>query len=76
MNNYFQFQKDTRNIIGLMSGTSLDGLDIALCSISGNGLQTEINLKQFITIPYDDEFRNELESISSKKPSTFNNYVS
>jgi len=40
-------QKSSRTIIGLMSGTSLDGLDIALCEIRGKGKSTKAELKHF-----------------------------
>ena len=59
--------KPSRKIIGLMSGTSLDGLDIALCEVFGNGQSTKINLLQFETIVYDNEFRDEIKTIFSKK---------
>jgi len=50
-----------------MSGTSLDGLDIALCKVSGSGKQTALQLEQFITIPYDDLFRSQIREIFAKR---------
>ena len=57
--------KKTKFIIGLMSGTSLDGLDIALCKISGTGSQTEVKLSQFKTIAYPQDVTKRLKSIVS-----------
>ncbi|MDQ7948255.1 MAG: anhydro-N-acetylmuramic acid kinase [Pedobacter sp.] len=56
-----------RMIIGLMSGTSMDGLDVALCRISGSGLATELELLNFATMPYTDEFRKSVKAIFSKR---------
>lgn len=60
-------QKKQKMILGLMSGTSLDGLDMALCRFSGNGLQTEFELLEFETVDYDDFFRNEVRQVFSRK---------
>lgn len=60
-------QKQQRTIIGLMSGTSVDGLDIAFCSISGSGHNTGIELLDFETISYNAEFKAEIKSVFSKK---------
>jgi anhydro-N-acetylmuramic acid kinase len=60
-------QKPVKTVIGLMSGTSLDGLDIALCSFSGHGLQTQYKLLQFITIPYPESFKSEVQQVFAKK---------
>ena len=59
--------KKHRRIIGLMSGTSVDGLDIAVCGFSGNGMDTKITVEQFTTIPYDSDFKEEIKSVFSIK---------
>lgn len=44
-------------IIGLMSGTSLDGVDLAYCSISQNGEKFEYDIIKCQTYPYDEKHR-------------------
>lgn len=56
----------SRIIIGLMSGTSLDGLDIALCEFTNSGIDTTIKTLHFKTVDYSPEFKAELRSISSQ----------
>ncbi len=60
-------QKTEKIGIGLMSGTSLDGLDIALCRFKGSGLQTEFSLLNFTTIPYKEDFKKEIQSVFARK---------
>jgi anhydro-N-acetylmuramic acid kinase len=64
-------QKKQRRIIGLMSGTSVDGLDIAYCTISGEGHDTAIELTAFETIAYEPDFKAEIKSVFSKKEVDF-----
>ena len=45
-------KKDKRFIIGLMSGTSVDGIDAAIVEITGHGLETEVDLLAFETFPF------------------------
>ena len=59
--------KKERLVIGLMSGTSLDGLDIALCKCLGSGTETSVEVLQFKTISYNNIFRQEVKSIFSKR---------
>jgi anhydro-N-acetylmuramic acid kinase len=63
--------KPTRRIIGLMSGTSMDGLDVALCQISGSGEETHVQLERFCTVEYGDDIKAEIRTVFAKKTVDF-----
>ena len=58
--------KQEKIIVGLMSGTSLDGLDIAACNIKGSGLSTQVEVLHFETVPYDEMYKQNILEVFSK----------
>ena len=63
--------KSDRLIIGLMSGTSLDGLDVALCKFYGSGTDTIIEVLHFDTVPFTKDTKTEIRKIFAKKTIQF-----
>lgn len=64
-------RKECRLIIGLMSGTSLDGLDVALCRFQGSEKNTRVELLEFETIPFEEATKSEIRKVFAKQTVDF-----
>ncbi len=68
-------QKPVRHIIGLMSGTSLDGLDVVYCAVSGAGEQTSLKLLHFKTIAYSEDIKRDIRQVFAQTTIDFQTLV-
>ncbi len=55
---------DKRLVVGLMSGTSADGIDAALVEIEGNYTDTRIKLLAFEATPYPDGVADDIRNLT------------
>ena len=62
--------KPSRLVIGLMSGTSADGVDAALCRITGHGLDSEIEQLGYLCKPFEEDIRAEILRLASGHAAT------
>ena len=44
-------------IAGVLSGTSLDGIDVAVCDVRSNGYHLDVRCERFVSVPFDPELR-------------------
>jgi len=62
--------KDPKTVVGMISGTSADGIDAAVVRIHGAGTDTRPELIHFMTVPYSEEDRREVFALFSPQTGT------
>ncbi|MHB1846352.1 MAG: anhydro-N-acetylmuramic acid kinase [Deltaproteobacteria bacterium] len=60
-------EREDRICLGLSSGTSADGVDVALVRIVGSGPGTRVTLLSHATYPFPDRLRHSLHALSGIK---------
>jgi len=63
-------QKQVRRVLGLISGTSADGVSATLTEINGSGVKTRLKVVAFRTFPYPTALRREIFKLFSPETST------
>lgn len=66
----FPLLKDGRRVIaGVLSGTSMDGVDVAIIEVEGHGKNLSLDTKGFRSIPYSEELREAVGRCASRETS-------
>lgn len=61
----------SQKIVGIMSGTSMDGLDLALCEFKKHNEQVSFSLLASQTISYDDHWKQQLQNVFNASAETY-----
>ena len=67
-------QKHEKLVVGLMSGTSVDGIDVALVRIRGHGLETQAEILAFRSEPFPDIHRDRIRTLGTADAETICRY--
>lgn len=59
------------NVLGIMSGSSMDGVDLALCELQEDGGQWAYRIVEAETIPYDSKWRIRLSQLRKQTPAIY-----
>lgn len=57
--------QESLTVAGIMSGTSLDGIDVAIVRIEGCGIDAKVKLLHFESFFYEEEVREKLKQLCS-----------
>lgn len=68
----YQSKKNVYRVLGLMSGTSLDGLDMAMCKFEKKGPGWKYTIEKAQTVPYTGKLKADLSQAFSMDPGKLN----